>query len=61
MEYPEICTPIFERLAYDDEYRRILERFDGKTTQIALSQDEMEYVTMVLKDKQKVFEKILHY
>ena len=61
MEYPEICTPIFERLAYDDEYRRILERFDGKTTQIALSTDEMEYVTMVLKDKQKVFSDILHY
>ena len=61
MEYPKICKPIFERLAYDDEYRRILERFDGKTTQIALAHDEMEYVTNVLKDKQKVFERILHY
>ena len=61
MDYPEICKPIFERLAYDDEYRRILERFDGKTAQIALSPEEIDYVTMVLKDKQKVFGNILHY
>ena len=61
IDYMDICKPLFERLAYDDEYRKILERFDGKTTQIALSPDELEYITMVLEDKREVFKKILKY
>lgn len=60
-DYPKICTPIFERLAYGDEYKKILERFDGKTTQIALTSSEKEYVTMVMEDKREVFQRILKY
>lgn len=61
LDYPDICKPIFDRLAYSDEYRQILERFDGKNSQISLDDSEKEYVTMVLKDKQKVFKSILNF
>lgn len=61
MTYPNICKPIFERLAYDSEYRRILERFKGGNMQISLSDKSEERITNVLKDKQKVLKKILTY
>lgn len=61
MAYPDICKPIFERLAYDSEYRRILERFKGNNMQISLSDRAEERITGVLKDKQKVLKRILDY
>ncbi len=60
-DYLEICTPIFERLAYDDEYRRILERFQGSNMQINLSQKSIDRITEIFEDKRKVFQKILKY
>lgn len=59
--YPDICKPIFERLAYDSEYRRILERFKGDTSQIALSDKSEERIIRLFEDKQKVLKRILTY
>ena len=61
IQYPRICKPIFERLAYDDEYRKILERFTGNTSQICLSKNSLDYFTKVLEDKRQVFTRILKY
>ena len=57
--YPDICKPIFERLVYDDEYRKILERFRGNTRQINLDTDEEERIIHVCEDKREVFKRIL--
>ena len=61
IDYPKICQPLFERLAYDDEYRQILERFKGKSSQISLSEKSIEYFTTILEDKREIFRKILKY
>ena len=61
LEYPHICKPLFERLAYDSEYRRILENFRGSASPIILTDKSLERVTTTLRDKQKVFERILTY
>ena len=61
MNHTETCQPFFERLAYDDEYKRILERFNGETCQINLSDNEIEWITNLFEDKRKVFKKILTY
>lgn len=57
--YPSVCKPLFERLAYDDEYRRILEDFTKETSQICLSPKEIEKFTEIIEDKRKVFTRIL--
>ena len=61
LAYPDICRPIFERLAYDSEYRRILERFEGDTSQLSLSSKSEERIINVFEDKQKVLKRILTY
>lgn len=61
IDHPDICQPIFECLAYDDEYRKILEVFKGNNAQITLSQKSLDYFTSVFEDKRKVFERILKY
>ena len=61
MDYETICKPFFERLAYDDEYRKILETFTSSNSQIFLNPQEIEYITMVLEDRRKTFARILKY
>lgn len=59
LDHPEICTPYFERLAYDDEYRKILEEFTTPSSPIMLSDSDTEYVTNVLESRRNEFKKIL--
>lgn len=59
IEFTEICKPFFERLAYDDEYRKILEQFTSKPSPVVLKHDEYEYVEGLLQDRQQQFQKIL--
>ena len=61
MEYPDICTPYLERLAYDNEYKKILERFSYNNSQIYLKKDTIAYFSMVLEDRRKQFQKILKF
>ena len=61
LTYPEICTPIFERLAYESEYRKILEQFESETSQIHLSDKSEERIIKVFEDKQEVLKRILKY
>jgi hypothetical protein len=61
VDYPEICTPYFERLAYDDEYRKILEEFKGNSAPIILSDSDIEYVTNVLESRRNEFKKVLKF
>lgn len=61
MAYPDICKPIFERLVYESEYKRILERFKGDNSQIVLTDKSKNRIIEVLEDKQKVLKKILTY
>lgn len=61
LTYPEICIPIFERLAYESEYRKILEHFESDTSQIHLSQKSEDRIIKVFEDKQEVLKRILKY
>lgn len=61
INHQEVCEPIFERLAYDSEYRKILERFKSDTSQIKLSDKSEERIVQIFQDKQKVLQRILEY
>lgn len=61
MEYPDICKPYLERLAYDNEYKKILEQFSYNNSQIYLKNDTKDYVNMVLEDRRKQFKKVLDF
>lgn len=60
-DHTETCKPFFERLAYDDEYRKILEEFTKPSGAIQLAQPDVEYVENVLESRRKEFKKILEY
>lgn len=60
-DHTDICKPFFERLAYDDEYRKILEEFNDETCPLILSGCDYDYVTMVLKDRQEAFKRVLSF
>ena len=59
--HEKICRPIFERLAYESEYLKILERFENENSQIHLNKKEEERVIGIMQDKQKVLKRILKY
>ncbi len=61
IDYTDICLPLFERLAYDDEYRKILEIFANSNSQIILTSKEREDISQIFEDKRKTFQKILKY
>lgn len=51
--------PLLERLAYDDEYKKILERYIGSAKPIQLSDQERENVSLVMESRRKEFQKVL--
>lgn len=57
----DICKPFFERLAYDDEYKKILEEFTKPSGAIQLASADVEYVQNVLESRRKEFKKILEF
>ena len=59
IDYQNICQPIFERLVYDDEYKKILEIFQGNSAQIILSDKDVEYFSKIFENKRETFGKIL--
>lgn len=60
-DHTEICKPFFERLAYDDEYRKILEEFTKTSGAIQITPSDAEYVQYVLENRRKEFKKILEF
>lgn len=60
-DHTEICKPYFERLAYDDEYKKILEEFTKTSGAIQIAPSDVEYVENVLENRRKEFKKILEF
>lgn len=56
--FPEII-PIAERLAFDDEYRKILEKFHGSSMPVMLDDDEYAKITDTIEERRDVFQRIL--
>ncbi|MBR4261788.1 MAG: hypothetical protein IKQ35_00305 [Bacilli bacterium] len=56
--YPQV-RPIAERLAYDDEYKRILEQFKGTSKPVSLSDSEIERIGDTVEERREVFRKVL--
>ena len=61
ISHQDICKPYLERLAYDDEYRKILEDFSLETSPVILSSSETEYVTNVLENQRRELQKIIKF
>lgn len=59
MNYPNESRPYMERLAYDDEYRKILEGFSRKNSQIHLLSETQQYFEGVLEERKKEFQRVL--
>ncbi len=59
MAFPDDVKPLIERLAYDDEYRKILENFSRDNSQIHLLPSTQEYFETVLKERREVLKKVL--
>lgn len=58
-EHQEVCQPYFERLAYDDEYKKILEEFKESNSPVYLESEEYEYITNILENQREEFRKII--
>ena len=56
--YPEI-KPIAERLAYDDEYRGILEKYRNVSEPVTLSDDEYAKISDTIEERRDVFKRVL--
>lgn len=61
LNFPKESAPYLERLAYDDEYRKILEYFSKNNSQIKLSPRVKEYFENLLEDRRNQFKKILKF
>lgn len=60
-DFPKISQPFLERLAYDDEYKKILEEFNDEACPIILDTNDIDYITMVIKDRQDAFKRVLSF
>ncbi len=56
--YPEVI-PIAERLAFDDEYRRILEKYRDVSEPVTLSDEEYEIISNTIEERRDVFKRVL--
>jgi len=61
LNHSEIVKPYFERLALEDEYRKILEEFQNENSPVILSDADVEYVTNVLQNRQECLKRILQF
>lgn len=59
MNFPEETKPYLERLAYDDEYRKIFEHFSKDTSQIHLMPQAQEHFENILEERRREFQKVL--
>lgn len=59
LNFPKETKPYLERLAYDDEYRKIFEHFSTDTSQIHLMPHNQEHFENVLEERRREFQKVL--
>jgi hypothetical protein len=59
MNHSKEARPYIDRLANDDEYRKILEMFSRKNSQIILPNDKRAYFENVMRERKKEFKKVL--
>ena len=59
VNHSELCKQHMERIAYDDEYRGILEHFCKSNTPINLASNTREYFETVFELRRKEFQKVL--
>lgn len=58
--HPE-SKPLLERLAYDDEYRKVLEEFKNSNSQVELMPSTQEYFENLLEERKDVVKKVLSF
>lgn len=58
LNYPE-SESLIDRLARDDEYRKVLEEFSQPNSQISLMPKTVEYFEGVMGERREVFKKVL--
>lgn len=58
INYPE-SRSLIERLAYDDEYRQVIEQFSKPNSQISLINSTKDYFDEFFEERRSVFKKVL--
>lgn len=61
INFPNESKALMERLAYDDEYRQVLENYLGKNHQLCLQIKTLEYIKSTLEARRKEFQKVLSF
>lgn len=60
LNHPEY-KEVLERLAYDDEYRKVLEEFKTSNSQVEVDPDTHEYFEGLLQDRKETIRKVLTF
>jgi hypothetical protein len=61
ISFPKESKALIERLAYDNEYKSVLEKYLKRNQEICLQTKTLEYIESVLEERRKVFQKVLNY
>ncbi|MBQ6841151.1 MAG: hypothetical protein IJO63_03460 [Bacilli bacterium] len=59
IEYPEYAKPLMERLAYDDEYRKVIEMFDHTNGRICMDPNVKKHLMAIFLGRQEEFKRLL--
>lgn len=60
MNHPE-SRELLERLAYDDEYKKVLEEFKTQHSQVRLKEGTQEYFENLMEERRDVIKKVLTF
>ena len=59
LNYDKEVIPMLERLAYDDEYRKVLEQYNTSHSQIRIKPETNDFLVNLFEDKRKEVKKVL--
>lgn len=59
LEYPEYAKPLIERLAYDDEYRKVIEMFEQPNGKIVMDPALKKHLLAIFLGRQNEFKRLL--
>lgn len=59
LNYEKESIPLLERLAYDNEYQKVLEQHLTNTSQIRIKDSTCDFLTNMFEDKRKEIKKVL--
>lgn len=59
MEYEKLVRPLIERLAYDDEYRKVIEMFEAPNSRMIIDPAVKKHLLAIFYGRQEEFKRLL--